>query len=120
MLVHPDPSKPFIVEADASDMGAGTVLSQHSGSPPKLQPCTFFSHRLSHEERNYDVGDRELLTVKLALEEWRHFFEGAEHPFIIWTITKISLTFTQPRDLTLVMFAGHYSLPDLTFLCLNK
>lgn len=84
VLVHPDPSKPFIVEADASDMGVGTVLSQHSGSPPKLQLCSFFSRHLSHEERNYNVGDRELLTVKLALEEWRHFPEGAEHLFTIW------------------------------------
>lgn len=26
-----------------------------------------------------------LLMVNLALEEWRHWLEGAEHPFIIWT-----------------------------------
>ena len=31
------------------------------------------------------MGNRELLAVKLALEEWRHWLEGAEHPFIIWT-----------------------------------
>ncbi len=29
-------------------------------------------------ERNYDVGNWELLTVKLALEEWRHWLEGAD------------------------------------------
>ena len=23
--------------------------------------------------------------VKMALEEWRHWLEGAEHPFIVWT-----------------------------------
>ena len=32
-----------------------------------------------------DVGNRKLLAVKLALEEWRHWLEGAEHPFIVWT-----------------------------------
>ncbi|XP_043977886.1 uncharacterized protein LOC122833953 [Gambusia affinis] len=31
--------------------------------------------RLSPSERNYDVGDRELLAIKLALEEWRHWLE---------------------------------------------
>ncbi|XP_047227125.1 uncharacterized protein LOC124871699 [Girardinichthys multiradiatus] len=49
----------------------------------KIGDCTpvlFFSRRLSNTERNYDVGDRELLAIKLALEEWRHWFEGAEFP----------------------------------------
>ncbi len=45
--------------------------------------CTHvhLSHRLSPTERNYYVGDQELLAVKLALEEWRHWLEGANHPF---------------------------------------
>lgn len=85
VLIHPDLSKQFIVEVDASDLRVGTVLSQCSGPAEKLQPCAFFSRRLSPAERNYDVGDRELLAVKLALEVWRHFLEGAEHPFIVWT-----------------------------------
>uniref|UniRef100_A0A8C1PHS1 Gypsy retrotransposon integrase-like protein 1 n=1 Tax=Cyprinus carpio TaxID=7962 RepID=A0A8C1PHS1_CYPCA len=36
-------------------------------------------------ERNYDIGNRELLAVKLALEEWRHWLEGARHPFLVLT-----------------------------------
>ena len=35
-------------------------------------------------ERNYDFGERELLAVKLALEECWHWLEGTELPFIIW------------------------------------
>jgi len=31
------------------------------------------------------VGNRDLLAVKLALEEWRHWLEGAENPFVVWT-----------------------------------
>ena len=34
---------------------------------------------------NYDVGNRELLAVRAALEEWRHWLEGAEHPFLVWS-----------------------------------
>ncbi|KAI3372560.1 hypothetical protein L3Q82_023039, partial [Scortum barcoo] len=33
---------------------------------------------------HYDVGNRELLAIKVALE-WRHWLEGAEHPCIVWT-----------------------------------
>ncbi|KAK7878028.1 hypothetical protein WMY93_031309 [Mugilogobius chulae] len=85
VLSHPDPSRQFIVEVDASDSGVGAVLSQRSTSDQKLHPCAFFSRRLSPAERNYDIGNRELLAVVLALQEWRHWLEGAEHPFIVWT-----------------------------------
>lgn len=85
ILVQPDPSQQFIVEVDASDSGVGAILSQRSATDQKLHPCAFFSLRLSPAERNYDVGNRELLAVKLALEEWRHWLEGSEQPFIVWT-----------------------------------
>ncbi len=75
VLSIPDPELPFIVEVDASDVGIGAVLSQR-GRNDRLHPCAFLSHRLSSTERNYHVGDRELLAVKLALEEWRHWLEG--------------------------------------------
>lgn len=51
----------------------------------KVHPCAFFSHRLTPSERNYDIGNKELLAVKLALEEWRHWLEGAGVPFLVWT-----------------------------------
>lgn len=44
-----------------------------------------FSHCLSSAEQNYDIGNRELLAVVLATEEWSHRLEGAEQPFIVWT-----------------------------------
>ena len=31
------------------------------------------------------MGDKELLAVKAALEEWRHWLEGANQPFLVWT-----------------------------------
>lgn len=76
-LTLADPDKPFIVEVDASDIGVGAVLSQRD-QDSKIHPCAFFSHRLTPTERNYQVGDSELLAVKLALEEWRHWLEGAK------------------------------------------
>ncbi|KAI2657384.1 Transposon Tf2-6 polyprotein [Labeo rohita] len=74
LLTHPDPDLPFVVEVDASTTGVGAVLSQHHGTPPRLHPCAYFSRKLSPAERNYDIGNRELLAIKLALEEWRHWF----------------------------------------------
>ncbi|KAI2644393.1 Transposon Tf2-6 polyprotein [Labeo rohita] len=85
ILVTPDPSRQFVVEVDASEVGVGAVLSQRSPTDDRMHPCAFFSHRLSPAETNYDIGNRELLAVKLALEEWRHWLEGSGVPFIVWT-----------------------------------
>ncbi len=70
IFTHPDPQLPFVVEMDASITGVGAVLSQHHGQPQHHHPCAFFSMKLSLAERNYDIGNRELLAIKLALEEW--------------------------------------------------
>ncbi|KAI2642436.1 Transposon Tf2-8 polyprotein [Labeo rohita] len=85
VLHHPDPEHPFTVEVDASSIGVGAVLSQAVGDSSVLHPCAFFSRKLSPAEQNYDIGNRELLAIKLALEEWRHWLEGATHPFTIIT-----------------------------------
>ncbi len=85
VLCLPDPEQQFIVEVDASEVGVGAVLSQRSPRDEKLHPCAFFSHRLSPAERNYVIGNRELLAVRLALGEWRHWLEGAARPFLVWT-----------------------------------
>ncbi len=85
ILIHPDPRKPFIVEVDSSTTGVGAILSQQQGTPVQLHPCAFFSRKHSLAERNYDIGNREFLAIKLALEEWRHWLEGSQHPFTVLT-----------------------------------
>lgn len=114
VLSHPDPSRQFIVEVDASDCGVGAILSQRSPLDQKLHPCAYFSRRLSPAEVNYDIGNRELLAVVLALQEWRHWLEGAEHPFIVWTDHK-NLTYLQSakrlnsRQARWALFLGRFS-----------
>ncbi|KAK3552414.1 hypothetical protein QTP86_011642 [Hemibagrus guttatus] len=61
------------------------MLSQHHRDPGKFYPCAYFSRKLTPAEANYDVGNRELLSIKEALEEWRHWLEGARHPFLVLT-----------------------------------
>lgn len=79
VLRHPDPQQPFFIEVDASDIGAGAILSQRQITNGKLHPCTYSSPA----EQNYDIGNRERLAVKL--EEWHHFLEGAPQPITIYT-----------------------------------
>jgi len=60
-------------------------LSQQSPEDNKWHPIAFLSKSLSPVERNYEIHDKEMLAIVRALEEWRHFVEGAEHRCEIWT-----------------------------------
>jgi hypothetical protein len=79
----PDNSLPFRLETDSSDYACGAVLSQLKDN--KWHPVAFLSKSLSAPERNYEIHDKEMLAIIRALEEWRHFLEGADHSFEIWT-----------------------------------
>ncbi len=85
ILHHPDPRVPFVVKVDASTTSVGAVLSQYHGEPLRLQPCIYFSRKLTPAAQNYDIGNRKLLAIKLALEEWCHWLEGASSPFNVIT-----------------------------------
>ncbi|HWN07996.1 MAG TPA: reverse transcriptase domain-containing protein [Pyrinomonadaceae bacterium] len=85
VLVSPDSTKPFRIEADSSDFATGAVLSQVSAEDDKWHPVAFLSKSLNSVERNYEIHDKEMLAIVRALQEWRHFVEGAEHQCEIWT-----------------------------------
>ena len=71
ILSHPNPALPFLLEIDASEVAVGAVISQRSGDKDLMLPVGFYSRKHSSTEKNYDVGDRELLAIKTALEEWK-------------------------------------------------
>ncbi|CAJ0960809.1 unnamed protein product [Ranitomeya imitator] len=73
------------VEVDASEIGAGAVLSQRNSDGSLMKPCAFISRKFSPAERNYDVGNRELLAMKWAFEEWPHWLEGAKNRIVVLT-----------------------------------
>jgi len=85
VLVSPQDLEPFCIEADSSDFASGAIFSQRLPGEEKWHPVAFYSKSLSPVERNYEIHDKEMLAIICALEEWRHFLEGARHPVEIWT-----------------------------------
>ena len=79
VLITPADDQPFRIEADSSDFATGVVLSQLSAEDGKWHPVAFLSKSLSETERNYEIHDKEMLAIMRALDEWRHFLEGAPH-----------------------------------------
>uniref|UniRef100_A0A803K1K2 Gypsy retrotransposon integrase-like protein 1 n=1 Tax=Xenopus tropicalis TaxID=8364 RepID=A0A803K1K2_XENTR len=119
ILRPPDSALPFIVEVDASEVGAGAVLSQRHPITNKMHPCAFFSRKFSPAEINYDIGNRELLAVKLAFEEWRHLLEGAKHLVTVYTDHKNLLYIESakrlnPRQARWALFFSRFNF-SLTF-----
>ncbi|KAI2660885.1 Transposon Tf2-9 polyprotein [Labeo rohita] len=113
VLTHPNPDKPFVVEVDASDVGVGAILSQR-GPDGKLHPCSFFSRKFNPTQQRYGVGDRELLAIKWALEEWRHWLQGGGDPFTVWNdhqnLTVIRQTKQlNPRQARWALFFEHFN-----------
>jgi len=55
------------MEVDISDYAIGGVLSMECGDE-KWQPVAFLSKSLNETERNYEIHDKEMLTVIRELE----------------------------------------------------
>lgn len=70
ILKPPSPSKTFIVEVDTSDNGVGGVISQSFGEKSSSTLLFTSQKERSSAEPNFDMGNRELLAVKVALEVW--------------------------------------------------
>lgn len=70
VLAIADSNKAYELACDACGYGVGAVLLQDG------RPIEFFSYKMNAAERNYPVGDQELLAVIKSVEHWRHYLEG--------------------------------------------
>lgn len=76
--------RPFIIQADASNIAVGAVLLQHN-KEGILQPCAYKSRKFMCTEQNWAIWEKEAFAVKWVLQTWRHLLEGGKHPFEVWT-----------------------------------
>ena len=93
MLKFPDLNKPFDIHTDASDTQLGAVLSQNR------QPIAFYSRKLNPAQKNYTVGEREMLSIVETLKEYRTILLGRD--ITIYTdhmnLVRTSTTSASPR-----------------------
>ncbi len=86
-----------MVEADASKGAIGAVLSKKQNG--KWHPVAFMLKSLSATEHNYEIYDKELLAIMLALDGWRHYLMGAAIDVEIWTDHQNLQYFRKPQKL---------------------
>ena len=74
VLAHPDFTKPFIIDSDASDQAIGAVLSQNIDGHERV--IAYASRRLTRSERRYCVTRKELLALVHFVKYFRHYLYG--------------------------------------------
>ena len=118
MLAFPDPSKPLIIAADASNTAVGGTLYQISRGEKK--PLGFFSKKLDKTQSKYSVFGRELLALVQSVKHFRRFVEGSElilqtdHKPIIGACLKPNER-DIPRETRQLMFLSQFN-PTMQYL----
>ena len=72
ILKFPDLNEPFQIHADASDYGAGGVVSQ------KSHPVFFFSKKFTGAQKNYTTMEKETLAIIWILKTYETVLRGAK------------------------------------------
>src|SRR5271168_2990812 len=118
ILAYPDNDCKFRVECDASNFASGAVLSMEKDG--LWHPCAFSFHSFNAQERNYQIADKEMLSIIRALEQWRHYLEGANHQFEIWTDHANLQYFMKAQDLNRRQARWALYLSRFHFLLIHK
>jgi hypothetical protein len=81
ILQYPDFSKEFILTTDASNGGAGAVLSQ--GHIGKDLPIANASRSFNKAERNYSTVEKELEAIVWGIKHFRPYLYGRKFKVVI-------------------------------------
>ncbi|KAI7940067.1 hypothetical protein MJO28_013719 [Puccinia striiformis f. sp. tritici] len=73
-----------VVHVDSSGFAIAGVLSQPDNTG-KLHPVSFFSRKLTDQEKVWPIFDLELLAVISAFEEWRAWLAGTKNPVLVFS-----------------------------------
>ena len=74
-LAHPDFSRPFLLQTDASNHGLGAVLQQTDATGAE-RPIAYISRSLTPAEKNYSTTEKEWLAIVWAFTKFHPYLHG--------------------------------------------
>ena len=77
ILSYPHFSKPFVIQNDASDLQLGAIISQDR------RFLAYYTRKLNSAQKNYTVGEKELLGIVEGLKAFENVLRGME--IIVYT-----------------------------------
>ncbi|SPC62077.1 uncharacterized protein UHOD_12159 [Ustilago sp. UG-2017b] len=115
ILHHFDPTRPIIVETDASDFAVAAVLSQ-SFDQGTRHPIAFFSKKLDLAQLNYPIFDKEMFAIVAAFKHWCQYLEGAKFQVQVLTNDRSLEYFTTTKQLNRRQARWSELLADFDFV----
>ena len=101
VLAYYDPTRPTVVQSDASSFGIGGVLLQdHDGI---MRPVAYASRRLTSAETNYAQIEKELLAVVWCCEKFGKYLVGLDS-FRVCTDHKPLIPIVNTKDIDTTPF----------------
>ena len=79
ILLHYDPNKQTVIKTDASDYMTAGIFFQYDDNG-QLKPVVYFFCKMNPAKCNYEIYDKELLTIIKAFELWKSELKNAEEP----------------------------------------
>ena len=92
ILAYPDFNKPYILQTDASDECVGMVLAQIQDGQERV--IAYAGKRLSPNEKNYSVTEKEALAVIQGLKHFDPYLRGnqvsivTDHSALVWLLSQ--------------------------------
>ncbi|KAK9730862.1 RNase H-like domain found in reverse transcriptase [Popillia japonica] len=83
-LYRPDLGKPFVLQTDASSIGAAAVLYQEEEGHRRI--VSYSSLRFNKTEQRYHINEQECVAVIWAIRRYRPYLE--DRPFLLRTDSK--------------------------------
>lgn len=103
VLAAPDLNRPFKLEVDASNVGAGAVLLQDD-EQGIAHPVSYFSRKFNKNQLNYSVIEKETLALIFALQHFEVYVGCSVQPLIVFTdhspLTFLSKLYNHNQRLT--------------------